>query len=108
MFLYVEFRMSYIVARRTRPGLRLRFDGGANCVGYSVEAIRVGNGNLTEHLSIQCDIGLLAATYELAVPYASLPACGVEPDDPESAKFTFSSSSVFLSVDTRPNSGLFC
>ncbi len=89
-------------------GYGSRFYGGLDCLDYRIEALGVGDGDFTEHLSIQFDIRPLAAADELAVPYASLLAGGVQPDDPESSEFTFSSSSVLLSVDAGPYTGLFC
>jgi len=97
--------MSQIAGRGRDCGSR--FCNGFDGFYDSVKAFGIGNGNLTEHLSIQCNTGLLAAIDELAVPYAALPAGGVQTDNPKPAKFTLSPSSVFLSIDVRTYSSLF-
>lgn len=80
--------------------------GGLDNIDDGVKTIRVEDGNFTEHLSIQLNVSLLAAADEFAVSHPALPACGIQTDDPKSAEIAFSSSSVFLSVDSGPYSGL--
>jgi hypothetical protein len=78
--------------------------GGLN---DGIERLRIVDGNFTEHLTVQGDIGLFTAINKLAVPYPALPACGAQSNDPQAPEIAFSAFAIDSGVDVRAESGFF-
>jgi hypothetical protein len=72
-----------------------------------IEALRVGDGNFTEHFTVQVDIGLLAAIDKQAVPYAPLSARSTQTNNPQTSEISFAAFSVDASTHGGPNGGFF-
>jgi hypothetical protein len=97
--------MRWLVARG--PGCDLRCRCGLSSFNDGVEGLRVGNGNLAQHFSVQRNVGFLAGVDELTVPYVSLSAGCVQSGNPQASEIAFPEFAANSSVDGRPYAGLF-
>jgi hypothetical protein len=97
--------MLYVVAANGRADYDLRCCRSFDSLDYGIEALRIGDGNLAQHFSIQRDVGLLQAVDELAVSDAPLPARSVQSRNPETAEIPFLAFAPDSGIDIRSYSG---
>src|SRR5690606_8157803 len=87
---------------------RIKPSSAADALDELLEAVRIANGKVREHLAVEIDPGLLQAVDEFAIADAAGAAGGVDAHDPQSAPIALLLPAVLRRVGIGATSHFLC